>query len=296
MTALPNQLLAALLDSANHPLRWIVEQMPALLWITDRNLRITGHWGPGRAPSCRRGQIEPVLTVYEYLRCGTPEATPIVHHLSALQGFLSRFEYEHRGRVLDVSLGPLRDGKGQIVGCIGVGIDITERKKAEEHMRYLATHDPLTGLANYRHFIESLEAEFKRSQRTGRPFALLLMDLDDLKRINDALGHLVGNRALTRFAEVLRQHCRSTDLAARYGGDEFALLLIETDAAMAEQVCVRVEECLARDTQEPPLTVSIGYATFPGEGNSMKAILKAADLRLYRCKMQRRGRSLTASP
>lgn len=295
MTALPNRLLAAFLDSADHPLRWIVEQMPALLWITDRNLRITHLWGPGDTSSCQRGETGPGLTVYEYLRCSTPEATPIVHHLSALQGFPSRFEHEHRGRVLDMSLGPLRDGQGQIVGCIGVGIDITERKKAEEHMRYLATHDPLTGLANYRHFVESLEAEFKRSQRTGRPFALLLMDLDDLKRINDALGHLAGNRALTRFAEALRQHCRSTDLAARYGGDEFALLLIETNAAMAEQVCSRVEECLARDTQEPPLTVSTGYATFPGEGSSVKAVLKAADLRLYRCKTERRRR-FAASP
>lgn len=269
--------------------------MPALLWVTDRNLRITGHWGPGQAASYQRGEIKPGLTVYEYLRCSTPEATPIVHHLSALQGVSSRFEYEHRGRVLDASLGPLRDGKGQIVGCIGVGIDITERKRAEEQMRYLATHDPLTGLANYRHFIESLEAEFRRSQRTGRPFALLLMDLDDLKRINDLRGHLAGNRALTRFAEVLRQHCRSTDLAARYGGDEFALLLIETNAAMAEQVCNRVEECLARDTQEPPLTVSIGYATFPGEASSVKAVLKAADLQLYRCKTKRRRR-FAASP
>lgn len=295
MTALPNRLRSDILDSANHPLRWIVEQMPALLWITDHNLRVTGHWGPGETPSCPGKEINPGLTVYEYLSCVTPEATPIARHLSALQGVSSRFEHQHNGRVLDVSLGPLRDVKGQIVGCIGVGIDITERKKAEEHMRYLATHDPLTGLANYRHLVDSLDAEFKRSQRTGRPFALLLMDLDDLKRINDALGHLAGNRALTRFAEVLRQHCRSTDLAARYGGDEFALLLIEADAAMAEQVCIRVEECLARDAQEPSLTVSIGYATFPGEGSSVKAVLKAADLRLYRCKMERRRR-FAASP
>jgi diguanylate cyclase (GGDEF)-like protein len=296
MTRLPDQLLACASDSVEQSFRQIVEQMPVLVWATDNRLRITGHWGPKQAPSRANSEDGPELTVYEYFSCSAPEATPIAQHLAALRGTSSRFEYENRGRVLDVSLGPLRDGKGQIVGCIGTGIDITERKKAEEHMRYLATHDPLTGLANYRHFIESLEAEFKRSQRTGRPFALLLMDVDDLKRINDVLGHLAGNRALTRFAEVLRQHCRSTDLAARYGGDEFALLLIEADTAMAEQVCIRVEEYLAEDTQEPSLTVSIGHATFPDGGDSVKAMLKGADRRLYRCKTERRRRSATASP
>jgi len=94
-----------------------------------------------------------------------------------------------------------------------------------EKVRHLAASDPLTGLANYRRLLDVLDTETERTLRTGRPFAVLLLDLDGLKKINDTHGHLVGSRALCRVADILRFYCRAIDTAARYGGDEFAVVL-----------------------------------------------------------------------
>jgi diguanylate cyclase (GGDEF)-like protein len=161
---------------------------------------------------------------------------------------------------------------------------VAERRRMEGHLRDLAVRDALTGLANYRHLMVALEAEIRRSQRTQRAFAVLLLDVDGLKRINDRHGHLVGSRALCRFAEVLHMSCRAVDTAARYGGDEFALVLPETDEAAARQVATRVSERLTRDIETPPIKASFGVAVFPRDGRTAEAILSGADRALYEMK------------
>jgi diguanylate cyclase (GGDEF)-like protein len=161
---------------------------------------------------------------------------------------------------------------------------VAERRRMEGHLRDLAVRDPLTGLANYRQLMVALEAEIRRSQRTQRPFAVLLLDVDGLKRINDRHGHLVGSRALCRLAEVLHMSCRAVDTAARYGGDEFALVLPETDDAAARQVAGRVSERLTRDVEVPRIAASFGVGLFPRDGNSAEAILSGADRALYAMK------------
>src|SRR5437588_90686 len=122
---------------------------------------------------------------------------------------------------------------------------VAERREAEERLRRLAVSDPLTGLSNYRQLVHALEAEIKRSSRTDRPFAVVLMDLDGLKTINDRFGHLVGSLALRRVAETLLGSCRGIDTAARFGGDEFALVLPETGDAAAWHVARRIAERVA---------------------------------------------------
>jgi diguanylate cyclase (GGDEF)-like protein/PAS domain S-box-containing protein len=262
-------------------LQQLVEQMPVLLWTTDRRLRVTANWGSGSEHSeIHAGELVG-RTVSEYLKCNDTNASPMAQHYAALRGELVHFEHKRQNRVLDIHLGPLRSPSGEITGCIGVGLDVTQRKRSEEQIRYQATHDALTGLANYREFMDSLERELRRAERSHRSFTVMLLDLDDLKRINDRFGHLAGNRALKRLADVMTGQCRATDLAARYGGDEFAVLLIDSDEAMAQHVAQRIEAGVREDEEEPPVRVSIGMAAYPGDGRTAQDLLEAADQELY---------------
>jgi len=153
-----------------------------------------------------------------------------------------------------------------------------------DQVRALAVRDPLTGLANYRRLISTLAGELDRSRRSNLPFSVILLDMDGLKSINDHYGHLVGSRALCRLATVLRAHSRAIDTPARYGGDEFALVLPEAGPDVALRVVERICERLARDGELPRLTVSAGTASFPQDGDTPEKLLVAADRALYRMK------------
>jgi diguanylate cyclase (GGDEF)-like protein/PAS domain S-box-containing protein len=182
-------------------------------------------------------------------------------------------------RWLDIRTGIIEfDG---VLSSLVSAFDLTERKEAEAQLQHLAVTDPLTGLGNYRRLVEALDAEVKRYGRTGRPFAVLLLDLDQLKKINDRYGHLIGSQALCRLADVLRVFCRAIDTAARYGGDEFAVILPETTAAAARLVASRIRSRLTTDSLQPPLSASIGLAVYPQDGETMEALLRTADRELY---------------
>jgi diguanylate cyclase (GGDEF)-like protein len=138
--------------------------------------------------------------------------------------------------------------------------------------------------------MEVLEREVARSGRTGREFALVLLDLDGLKAINDRYGHLVGSQALCQVADVLRANCRAVDTAARFGGDEFAVALPESDAAAARGFADRISATLARRTDTPTISVSIGVALYPTDASAIEGLLAAADRHLYADK-SRRGKA-----
>ena len=275
---------------ARGQLRMLIEQIPVLLWTTDQNLRITSNWGGGLSSSRTRPDEFVGHSVFEFLQCSTADGSPIAEHYEALQGISSTCEYAHKNRILEIRLRPLRAPSGEIAGCIGVGVDITDRKQSEEEILYQARHDALTNLANYREFMDKLEREVNRAERSHRSFTLLLLDLDDLKKINDLWGHLTGNRALKRLAAVIGEHCRSTDLAARYGGDEFAVVLIDSDEGMAEHVAQRIASSLQTDTEEPALGVSIGLGIYPADGRTAAELIEAADRQLYRRKKESKSR------
>jgi diguanylate cyclase (GGDEF)-like protein/PAS domain S-box-containing protein len=167
--------------------------------------------------------------------------------------------------------------------------DVTEQRKLEDHLRQEAAKDSLTGLANYRHLVETVDTEIKRSERTAREFALLFLDLDGLKQINDSFGHVVGSQALCRLADVLCICSRNIDTPARFGGDEFALVLPETGQEPANLVARRICGSLANDGKEPRLSVSIGVAIYPKDGEKVDLLLGAADAALYAMKVRMRS-------
>jgi len=166
---------------------------------------------------------------------------------------------------------------------------LLEQARLFEQVRTMAVTDPLTGLANYRRLISVLEAEVDRSRRTQRPFSVVLLDMDGLKIINDQYGHLTGSRALVRIGKILRNHSRAIDTAARYGGDEFALVLPEAGKDISSRVVSRIRERLSGEPERPALAVSAGVAAFPEDGDTPEKLLGAADRALYA--MKHHGRS-----
>ena len=177
----------------------------------------------------------------------------------------------------------------EIDGYEIIAEDVTKQREMEDYLRQQAASDSLTGLANYRQLVDVLSKEVKRSRRTGREFALLFFDLDHLKQINDRYGHATGSQALCRLADALCIGCRDIDTAARFGGDEFALVLPETGAEPAHLAAGRICHNFANDGREPKLSVSVGVAIYPKDGESIDSLLSTADAAMYSMKRHRHG-------
>ncbi len=197
--------------------------------------------------------------------------------------FASQLVMTQSGRLLDAPFALAHVLKASSYALV-LGAALLDNARLFDQVRYLAISDPLTGLANYRRLVDALNSEIQRSRRTSRPFAVLLFDLDRLKSINDRYGHLVGSRAICRLANVLRRNCRALDTPARYGGDEFAVVLPESGAEAAVQVSQRACACLSTDGELPRISVSAGAAVYPQDGDTVEKLLAAADRQLYRMK------------
>ena len=208
------------------------------------------------------------------------------------QGSVDPLEIEWKrkdGTILKVRLNgyEVMGEQGELDAYEVITEDVTNQRQLEDHLRQQAARDPLTGLVNYRHLAGVLDMEIKRSERTGREFALLLFDLDGLKQINDRYGHLTGSHAICRVADVL-SFCRDIDTAGRYGGDEFAVVLPETGAEAASQVARRICDSIANDGMGPLLSVSVGVAVYPHDGESIEVLLRKADVAMYAMKAKKR--------
>ncbi|MBI3942893.1 MAG: PAS domain S-box protein [Chloroflexi bacterium] len=184
----------------------------------------------------------------------------------------------------------VQDSHGHPAYFIAQIQDFTERKQAEENVRYLSTHDPLTGLYNRTYF----EEELGRLQQSRRyPVGIVVADMDGLKTINDSLGHAAGDQALQQAAETLKRAVRAEDMVARIGGDEFVVLLPNTDGATVDKAVARMRAYLrTRATGNfdgPAFNLSIGKATAE-KGEMLAEALKAADERMYQEKYARRAR------
>lgn len=170
-----------------------------------------------------------------------------------------------------------------------------EQRRARDAALRLARFDPLTGLYNRAHFFAELERELRLAQRAGRSFALLMVDLDGLKPINDTFGHQSGDRMLQAVTQVIHQTVRSSDTAARYGGDEFVLLLPDTDATGAYVVAEKLRRDIAAlsiqvSDRAIRTSVSIGLVAYPEDGSTVEGLMAAADAALYEAKRGGRDR------
>ena len=197
---------------------------------------------------------------------------------------------------LETNSKPVTDTRtGQVIEIVAVSRDITERKETEERLLYLANYDSLTGLPNRALFRDRLRRAIARAQRNEKRVALLFLDLDRFKNINDSLGHHAGDQLLRGVARRLKQYARKGDTVARLGGDEFTVILegvahADDAALVAKKIIELMEPAYKIDGHEVVATPSIGITLYPDDAADMRTLLKNADTAMYRSKERGRNR------
>ncbi len=253
---------------------------------TDRD-GVVLHWNHGARRLYGYSPEEAVGRHLRELTVSVEEATANIKRV--LQG--ERLQYESKrkrkdGTVIDIltTISPWTVD-GEIVGTTGVSIDLTERKKLEHGLQYLADHDPLTSLYSRRRFTDELERQLRLAARAKQPPALVILDVDHLKAVNDTHGHAAGDALLKTFADVLRSRARASDVVARLGGDEFAVILPEAGKSDALTVAHDIRALLRASWAAPAVTVSIGIVIVAGhEQITADEMLVCGDTALYEAK------------
>jgi diguanylate cyclase (GGDEF)-like protein/PAS domain S-box-containing protein len=193
-------------------------------------------------------------------------------------------------RLIEWSNTALIDADGAVTHVVGTGIDVTEtrelaaeRTAVEERLRHIADHDALTGLYNRRRFEEELDRHITHGRRYGLDGALLVIDLDRFKQVNDGHGHRAGDRVLAEVASVLRERLRESDILARFGGDEFAVLMPHGGAPEAAELANLMVNAVRHDVATPagPLDASVGWTLFEATTTSSDEVLSRADDAMY---------------
>lgn len=281
---------------------------PTYVWEVDADGRFTFLKGSakvlGYAPEELLGRR------FGELRCREPACREHRNQLDA--AFRDRRPYAHivtcavhkDGEHLWVSASahPIADAAGGFAGYRGVGFDVTETTNIRKELERMALMDPLTGLANRRKFMDRFKLEAERQGRHGQPLSLLILDVDHFKGVNDAFGHLTGDMCLKCVAEVLAMAVRKIDLVARFGGEEFIVLLPETGAAGAATVAEKLRAAIENlnipiENRFEPLavTVSVGIGTMTADMPlSFDDLMEIADQGLYLAKKAGRNRICVA--
>lgn len=184
-----------------------------------------------------------------------------------------------------------------------IGLLVLENLRLRRRLKEETVRDALTGLYNRKYLYQRLEEETIRAQRYGTPLAFVMLDLDDFKRCNDSYGHLAGDMVLKKVAQGLLGSVRSVDIAGRFGGEEFAVILPQTGMQPALLVAERLREAIAQTAvlEQPEggtlrLTVSVGVAVYPDSANSSGELIEEADQALYASKALGKNRVSSASP
>jgi diguanylate cyclase (GGDEF)-like protein/PAS domain S-box-containing protein len=288
------------LRASEQRLRLIADNLPALVSVIDRSLRFTFN---NRTYASVLGKPLEAITgqrlqdVYD----ADTFAALLPHLTQALEGEQRTFEIEVGPRAYRVTYVPDRNAQGETLGIYALAHDISLAKQVERELQTLSRFDPLTALANRRHYDERLRDAFARSERSGAPMALMFLDLDHFKRINDTFGHEGGDAVLVEFARRLVASTRQTDTVARIAGDEFVIILEGLhDAAEAETVARKILAAM-----RPPLafagrsiafSATLGVAVRRAGETDGDALLKRADDALYAAKREGRGGYAVSAP
>ncbi len=290
------QAAAALRDSEQR-LRTIIETEPECVKVVDAKGRLIEMNASGLAmleadslaQAQQHGLSSYILAPYR--------AAFLALHQRVMAGETGMLEFEIEGlkgtrRWLETHAAPMHDANGQATMLLGITRDITVRKQAEERIRYLAHFDALTGLPNRAQLDDRARYAISLAQRSKGSVALMFLDLDHFKDINDSLGHSVGDALLVEVARRLRLMLREEDTVSRLGGDEFIFLFHEIDAPRAARLAQKLLDVVAEpyriESYDLNVTGSIGVALYPADGPDLETLFKNADAAMYRAKHEGR--------
>lgn len=295
------------LRESEERLRFITENTLDAVWQLDANGRVT--WVNGADERMRgQGRDEVIGARFRDLICPDGYATydQVMRHGSGDgDGRVIRFEIEmcrQDGSAIwaEANFQAIRGPHGNIEGYIGVTRDASHHRALHDRLREETLRDPLTGLFNRRFLDESFDRELARARRDNLPLALLMIDIDHFKQLNDTYGHPAGDEIIRRVGRLIQSRARSGDLPCRYGGEEFLLVLPNMALATAVERAEEWRVAFANDwsvigNHAVAVTVSIGVAVFPCHGGTSKALVEAVDQALYAAKRGGRNRVVAAT-
>ena len=289
-TALARRNAERALFESEARLKIIVDQLPALIWTTDVKLIITSFEGAELVSL----HIDPWLLVGQ--KVGTTlfldEESRLITlhaHQQALEGDSFRFEIEWAGKTRQAHVEPLRDVEGQIIGTIAIALDISERKEAEQRLHHLSQYDALTDLPNRILLEDRLTQALGTARRYGGEVAIIFIDVDRFKYINDTYGHHNGDEVLKGVATRLVELVPASATVSRSGGDEFIILLVDAkDRTAVETQASNILESFRApfsiSGREVYLTSSLGVSRYPSDAEDVLSLLKSAETAMYEAK------------
>ncbi|HET7371636.1 MAG TPA: diguanylate cyclase, partial [Gammaproteobacteria bacterium] len=277
------------LRQSEERLRAVVGSLPVVLFTLDRKGVFTMSEGLGLKAL---GQT-PARAVGKTLLDLYPDQPQLYAAFqAALDGESQTVTHEQAHAAFEAQFSPLTDAAGDVTGVLGLARDVTETREIKRRLEHMAHHDVLTGLPNRALFRDRVEAAMRRARRKRLPFAMLFVDLDRFKTINDSLGHAIGDRVLRTVAARFTDVLRASDTVARLGGDEFAVLVEEVDSPHgAAVVAQKLLEALAKPIPEEDLqlstSASVGISLYPNDGADADTLLRNADAAMYDAKQTR---------
>lgn len=278
-----NAWLAAALESAANAIL-ITDDKGCIVWLNHACTQLTGYSKDesiGQTPhlwSSGKQAPEFYQSLWETIHAGQP-----------WQGELVERRQNGSLYVVNQVITPLLDDAGQITHYIAIQNDITARNHEEKKIHQLAYHDFLTGLPNRALFLDRLTHAMTAAHEQHKPLVLMFIDLNGFKKINDTLGHAVGDLLLVAVAERLRAAIRQTDTVARLGGDEFTILLTDVDgpevaSALAEKLVSLISQPFMLEHKRVETSISIGISLYPHDAQSADDLLNKADIAMYQAK------------